>query len=106
MLILNILTLSKNKIISLKYKTSSEKIKIFPIKNKYIYNNLDKAVVELIGLLNSLSMAYLYIYKYMSLKQKILLSTNYFNQVHKLKLLAVLTSNYYIVGDNSGIFSN
>ena len=108
MLILNILTLSKNKIISFKYKTISKKTRMSTPKSKYIYNNFDKAVFELIELLNSLSMAYLYIYKYTSLKQKILLSSNYHHQAHKLKLIATLTSNYCLMNDNiySGIFSN
>ena len=108
MLILDILTLTKKKIISFKYKTTSKKTRTPTLKNKYIYNNLDKAVLELVELLHSLSMAYLYIYKYTSLKQKILLSSNYRQQVHKLKLIAALTSNYCIMNDNiySGIFSN
>lgn len=108
MLILNILTLSKNKIISLKYKINSKQIKTFPKKNKYIHNNLNRVIIELIEILNSLSIAYLYIYKYISLKQKILLATNYYHHGQKVKAIASLTSNYYIICDNinPGIFSN
>lgn len=104
MLTLNILHLIKNKIISIKYI-------IQPINNyysnNYLYNNLNKNIIELLDLLNSLSIAYLYIHKYTSLKQKILLSTNDTQYMGILKSIAILTSNFYIYNTfYSGIFSN
>lgn len=102
MLTLNILHLIKNKTIPIKYTIKSTNYHI----NKYLYNNLNKNIVEVLDLLNSLSIAYLYLYKYSSLKQKILLSTDYIQYMFMLKSIATLTSNYYMNTIYSGVFSN
>lgn len=102
MLTLNILHLIKNKTIPIKYTIKLTNYRI----NKYLYNNLNKNIVEVLDLLNSLSIAYLYLYKYSSLKQKILLSTDYIQYMFMLKSIATLTSNYYINTIYSGVFSN
>lgn len=105
MLTLNLIHLIKHKLIPIKYKIKNN---ILLYNNNYIiYNNLNKNILEIINLLNSLSITYLYIYKYMSLKQKILLSTDYIQHIFMLKTIAILTSNYYIYNNiYSGIFSN
>ena len=105
MLNINILHLIKNKTIPIKYIIKQKNY----YNNKFLYNNIiNKHIIEIFNVLNSLSIIYLYIYKYISLKQKILLSTNYIQQIFMLKLITSLTSNYYINNNTiyPGIFSN
>lgn len=103
MLNINILDLIKKKIIPIKYIIKPKNY----YRDNFLYNNFNKYIIELFNLLNSLSIIYLYIYKYSSLKQKILLSTDYIQYIFILKLITSLTSNYYIYSDiYSGIFSN
>lgn len=102
MLTLNILHLINNKTIPIKYTIKLTNYN----SNKYLYNNLNKNIIELLDLLNSLSISYLYIYRYSSLKQKILLSTDYIKHIFMLKSIATLTSNYYMNTIYSGVFSN
>ena len=105
MLNINILHLIKNKTIPIKYIIKQKNY----YNNKFLYNNIiNKHIIEIFNVLNSLSIIYLYIYKYISLKQKILLSTNYIQQIFMLKLITSLTSNYYINNNTiyPGIFLN
>ncbi len=104
MLNINILHLINHKILPIKYIiTPTNKNK----KNKYITNILNTNILELLELLNSLSIAYLHIYKYVSLKQKILISSNYIHHISMLKSIAALTTNYYIYNTTySQLFSN
>ncbi len=102
MLTLNILHLLKSKKIPIKYNL---KVSSNYSKTKYIYNKFTSSIIELFNLLNSLSIAYLYLQKYISLKQKILFSTNHTCIV---KSIATLTSNYYIYNNSIyyGMISN
>lgn len=104
MLTINILHLIKNKTIPIKYLVNS--INKYQ-RNKYIHNMLDTNIIEILNLLNSLSVIYLYLHKYSSLHQKILLSTNYIYNISMLKSIATTTTNYYIYNTiYSEIFSN
>nr|YP_009186577.1 ribosomal protein S2 [Cyclospora cayetanensis]AKO71994.1 ribosomal protein S2 [Cyclospora cayetanensis] len=101
MLTLNILHLIKNQIIPIKYSINLN------YNNKYFYLNLNKNIFEILNLLNSLSIVYLFLYKYISLKQKILFTTNYDQYMYLLKSIATISSNYHIYNTTySEIFSN
>ena len=105
MLNINILHLIKNKIIPITINYNIKQKNYF--NKKFFYNNINKYIIEIFYILNFLNIIYLYIYKYISLKQKILLSTNYIQYIYILKLITILTTNYYISNNiYSGIFSN
>lgn len=105
MLTLNILLLIKNNTMPIKYEVATNNDYF---KHKYFSNGYTAHIVETLNLLTSLSIAYLYIHKYISLKQKILLSTNSMQHMYILKSIAALTSNYYIYTHTMypGMFSN
>lgn len=84
-------------------------------QNKYILTHtfryktdiFKKNILDLIVLLNSLSLLYVYLVNYSLLKQKILMTTTYTQQLNTLKYISCLSSNYYISSTlTSGLFTN
>lgn len=102
MLFLNLLNLIKNKIIPLKYGIKKQEH-----KSIYIDTNINYDLIAFFDVLNYSSFIYLYIYKYISLRQKILIFTNYIHYTTILKSIMVLTNNYYIYNkSNFEFFEN
>jgi len=104
MLLLNIMHLIQDKTISINYnlKTwNSNKNTIF------IYNNTTSTILEIIELLNSLYLIYLYIYKYSLFNQKMLFSNSIIHYSATIKYMALITSNYYTnISLEPGFFTN